>query len=101
MTKIEEHFEFNYAAESSKIEFQATVNGLLELQALISSRIACATERGKDGVFFTSGELEIYQDWIMNTASALLEHYATIDRTNRLLNKRFKLTQVATKQKAA
>lgn len=96
-----EHFEFDYACESSKIEFQSTIGSLLELQALLASRSAGAIDRGKPGVYFSNAELDVYTDWIMNSAIALMEHYRAIDKTNRFLNKRIELVVIASKRKAA
>jgi hypothetical protein len=103
MSNIDQDFEFNYAAEESKREFQANVESLLELHSLISCRMSSATERGKDGVFFTTGELEVYKEWVMNTASALLEHYGHIDRVNRLAMKLYNISRISEpkKQEAA
>ena len=102
MSNIEEHFEFDYAAESAKVGFQSTINCLLEMQSEISARMSYAKEHGKNGVYFTIGELEVQKSWILDTATALLEHYRAIDKTNRFLNKRFKLLSVvASKIKAA
>lgn len=102
-TNIQERFEFAYAAEESKREFQENVGSLLELQSLISSRMSAASERGKDGVFFTTGELEVYKEWLLNTASSLLEHYGHLDRVNRLAMKLYTISRIAEpkKQKAA
>lgn len=100
MANIEQDFEFDYAAESAKVGFQSTVNALLEMQSFISSRMTGARERCKDGSYFSNDELKIYSDWILDTASALMEHYREIDKTNRFLNKRFKLIQFTTKRKA-
>lgn len=103
MANIEQDLQFNYASEEAKRDFQGGVESLLELHSFISSRKAGAKERGKEGVFFTDSELEIYLDWIMNTASSLLEHYGNIDRVNRLAMKLYRISQIGEprKQKAA
>lgn len=103
ISNINQDFEFNYACEEAKREFQGCVEGLLELHSLISSRKSSATERGKDLIFFSPGELEVYQDWLMNSVTSLLEHYATIDRVNRVAMKLYRISRIAEpkNQKAA
>jgi len=96
-TNIGQDFDFDCACEEAKREFQSTVNCLLEIKTELSSR----RSRAKDGAFFRNAELEVYEDWIMDTVNALMQHYGAIDRTNRLLNKRFKVSMVASKIKAA
>jgi len=63
--------EFDYLAEKAKVEFQANIGSLLELHSLLSARLSDATQRGKEGIFLTTGEVEVYQDWLMQTATAL------------------------------
>src|SRR5687768_3496681 len=79
--------DFDYLAEDAKKEFQWNVNSILELEALISLRSSEAQVMNEDGVFFTNAELEVFTEWLLETASSLLVNYSTIDRTNRITNK--------------
>lgn len=83
MTNID---DFNYLAESAKVEFQSNISSLLELHSELTARISKAKEKGKEGVYLLNGELEVINDWLLQTSTSLLENYALIDRTLRKTN---------------
>lgn len=90
MSKINQDFEFNYAAESAKLEFQQNISSLLELHAEFSARLQSAVDKHKDGVYILTGEMEVFKDWLMQTSTSLLENYALIDHTLRITNRLYK-----------
>lgn len=92
MANIHQDFEFNYATEEAKLEFQANVSSLLDLYAEFSSRLQSAEEKNKPGVFITKGELQVLMDWLMNTSAGLQLNYELINNTLKITNKLYKAT---------
>ena len=82
--------EFLYLSECNKLEFQGNITSLLEMQGMLSWRLAQASDYHKKGVFLTSGELEIIQKWLLDTTASLQENFAHVDRCNRILHKLYK-----------
>lgn len=84
--------EFDYLAEQAKVDFQANISSLLELQAVFNNKLSAAQEQQKKGVFLTNSELEVFKDWLLQSATNLMADYTLIDRTNRLTNKLYQVS---------
>lgn len=83
-------FEFSYLAEKEKLEFVANINSLFELYNELYKRVSSAQEHNKPNIFFTVGELQVFNTWLFDTIANIQRSYEVIDHTNRITNKLYR-----------
>lgn len=79
--------EFDYHAEQAKLQFQADISSLLELQAAFETKRLESLRNKKNGAFLTNTELKVFGDWILRVTSDSMAAYLILDGTNRKLQK--------------
>jgi hypothetical protein len=84
--------DFEYQAEQAKVDFQANIGSLLELQAQLKKKLDNAKQLNKPGVYFSTDELQVMDEWLLQTITTLMADYTLIDRTNRLTNKLYQIS---------
>jgi hypothetical protein len=78
MRSAEDSFE--YLAEESKLQFQYTVNGLLEFHGHYFDKIKRAAANQKSGVYLSLDESGLVADFILKSAGDLMAHYNILHR---------------------
>jgi hypothetical protein len=74
-----------YQIQSAKVDFQATVSALLEVQSELSNKKAYATQNKKEFISHHVDEAEIICDQLLSIATSLCGAYDVVNATNKHL----------------